>query len=304
MSRVIAVMNQKGGVGKTTTAVNLGAALSEKSYKVLLIDLDPSGNMTQWLSGEYSKEQIGLSELLESKNSFGEVYNKSEKLNLDFVPAGGNLGEIASESGLSLYTLKNRMEHFSADYDFILFDCPPSSDILIGNALFAADSILIPIQTEALPLRAGARFLNWLEDFTGKNGNSINILGILPCMYDSRTRLSRIILETMKASENIGPLVFNTIIRKNVRLAELSGQDKSIFKSASKSYGASDYIDLADEVIERTGAKQPVAEIKQPEKIKSVNFAERDATEEDSGELVYQDSGSAEYVATEKEEKD
>lgn len=265
MSSVIAIMNQKGGVGKTTTAVNLGAALSQKSYKVLLIDLDPAGNMSNWLSGEYSKEQTGLSDLLESKNSFSEVYKKSEKLNLDYIPAGYELGAIASNSNVNLHSLKNEIERFKADYDFILFDCPPSSDMLIGNALFAADSILIPIQTETLPLRAGVRFLDWLEDFTGRNGNSINILGILPCMYDSRTRLSRVILEAMKSSENIGPLVFDTIIRKNVRLAELSGQDKSIFKSASTSYGASDYTNLADEVIERTGAKKNNAESIQAE---------------------------------------
>ena len=259
MSRAIAVMNQKGGVGKTTTTVNLGAALSEKSFRVLLIDLDPSGNMTHWLAGEYTKEQPGLAELLGGKSSFSEIVKTSDMLNLDYIPAGNNLNSITTEINVSAYALKDKLEHFSVDYDFILLDCPPSSDILIGNALMAAESIIIPIQTETLPLQAGIRFLDWLEDFTRRNGNAINILGILPCMFDARTRLSKVILDAMKSSENIGPLVFDTIIRKNVRLAELSGQDKSIFKSASTSYGANDYGDLAVEVIKRTGVDTPKA---------------------------------------------
>ena len=308
MSKAIAVMNQKGGVGKTTTTVNLGAALSEKSYKVLLIDLDPAGNMTQWLAGEYSKDQAGLAELLGGKSSFSEIVKSSDMLGLDFIPSGNNLGAMTTEINVSVYLLKDKLEHFSVDYDFILIDCPPSSDILIGNALMAAESLIIPIQTETLPLQAGIRFLDWLEDFTRRNGNSINILGILPCMFDVRTRLSRVILETMKESRHIGPLVFDTIIRKNVRLAELSGQEKSIFKSASTSHGANDYADLADEVIERAGAGAPIA-VRQgieplSDEVLDGDSATVDSTDGTGEELVYQESGSVDCGTVEKEEDD
>lgn len=308
MSKAIAVMNQKGGVGKTTTAVNLGAALSEKSYKVLLIDLDPAGNMSQWLAAGYHREQPGLAELLAGRSSFSEVVRTSDKLNLDYVPAGSNLASFAVEINVSVYALKDKLEHFSVDYDFILLDCPPSSDVLIGNALMAAESLIIPIQTETLPLQAGIRFLDWLEDFTRRNGNSVSILGILPCMFDSRTRLSKVILETMRASENIGPLVFETVIRKNARLAELSGQDKSIFKSASTSYGASDYADLAAEVIRRTGAEPPAA-IREhaDERSEEIAAAEVDSPAPSGGagqELVYHDTGSVDYQDSEEREND
>ncbi len=255
MSKIIAVMNQKGGVGKTTTTVNLGAALAGKSYKVLLVDLDPSGSLSNWLGDDDNEEFSGLGELVYGRATVADVIRKSDVLGLDYIPSGKSLREVLPKGSFSIYSLTESIRELRDKYKYIILDCPPSSDFLIGNALIASDSIIIPIQTETLPLQSGVKFLDWLDDFINTQNSSVDILGILPCMFDSRTRLSNMILESMKSSENLGPLVFDTVIRKNVKLAEIAVAGKSIFKSASSSFGAEDYDKLADEVIERTGMK-------------------------------------------------
>jgi len=307
MANVIAIMNQKGGVGKTTTTVNLGAALAANSFRVLLVDLDPTGNMSQWLTGDYGDDQRGLSDFLSERASFADVSMNSASLKLDFVPSGDNLNHVSDGGRVNMYALKNKLGEVADNYDFIIIDCPPSSDFLVGNALLASNSIIIPIQTETLPLQAGIKFLDWLEDFTGRNGNSVNIMGILPCMYDSRTRLSKIILDSMKSSENIGPLVFDTVIRKNVRIAEMSAAERSIFKSASTSFGASDYADLAIEVIARAGATIPESvedEFSDDDNGEITIDSENSEGNGSDIELVYQDSGSGEFIMAEPSEDD
>ena len=154
MSKAIAIMNQKGGVGKTTTTVNLGAALAAKSFRVLLVDLDPTGSMTNWLgNGEDYEDSSGLGDLFYGRVSAVDIVKKSEILGLDFIPNGKNLRDVLPKGSFSIYSLSEGMRDLTGYYDFILFDCPPSSDFLIGNALVAADSIIIPIQTETLPLQ-------------------------------------------------------------------------------------------------------------------------------------------------------
>ncbi|UCC80262.1 MAG: ParA family protein [Candidatus Zixiibacteriota bacterium] len=263
MSKIIAVMNQKGGVGKTTTTVNLGAALAGKSFKVLLVDLDPSGSLSNWLSNEDGEGFSGLGELVYGRAAAADIIRKSDVLGLDYIPSGNSLREVLPKGSFSIYSLTESIRELKDKYEYIILDCPPSSDFLIGNALIASDSIIIPIQTETLPLQSAVRFLDWLDNFINTQNRSIDILGILPCMFDSRTRLSNMVLETMKSSENLGPLVFDTVIRKNVKLAEIAVSGKSIFKSASGSFGAEDYCKLAEEVIERTGMtiREPENEI-------------------------------------------
>jgi chromosome partitioning protein len=306
MGKVIAVMNQKGGVGKTTTTVNLGAALSEKSFKILLVDLDPAGNMSQWLDGSDHDEKTGVSDLLENRMNYADIVRNSDRLGVDYIGSGERLRNTVT-GDFDLETLRRKFAEIKGNYDFILFDCPPSSDPLIGGALLASDSIIIPIQTETLPLQAGIRFLDWLDDFSGHNGGTVNIMGVLPCMFDSRTRLSKDILRAMRSSENLGPLVFDTVIRKNVRLAELSGSDRSIFKSASTSFGASDYAELASEVIRRSGvgigadAERSSTQAVELSGVDSSGSETGSAQSEDT-ELVYQESGSDKYETSESKE--
>lgn len=301
-------MNKKGGVGKTTTTVNLGVALSGRSYKVLLVDLDPAGNMTHWLSGNGDLQMPGLSEILGGNGASMDAISKSEGLRLDYIPMGENLGNLASNGRIGYYALREKLTGVRDRYDFVLLDCPPSSDVLIGNSLMASDNIIIPIQTETLPLRAGVRFLDWISDFSKRHNHPVEILGILPCMFDSRTRLSRLILEAMKSSEHLGPLVFNTVIRNNVRLAELSGADKSIFKAASTSFGASDYGDLADEVLSRLNiekSEQPETEPLEPP-VEVFGDFEESAGPFDRGagaELIYRESGSSGYSGSDSKEE-
>jgi chromosome partitioning protein len=240
MTRVIAVLSQKGGVGKTTTVVNLGTALAESAYKVLLIDLDPTGGMSGWLADGDSSTASGVDRFVLQGGTASEVLRRSSALGLDYIPSGDGLRTMSRADSFDAGALSRRMGELKDGYDFVIIDCPPSSDSLNAWALMAADSILMPIQTEALPLGAGLKFLDWLTDFKSRNGCRADILGILPCMYDARTRLSKRILGAMRKSVNLGPLVFDTVIRKNARLAELPDSGKSIFKSASTSYGAAD----------------------------------------------------------------
>ncbi|OGC89517.1 MAG: hypothetical protein A2W25_16860 [candidate division Zixibacteria bacterium RBG_16_53_22] len=257
MTKVIAVVNQKGGVGKTTTCVNLGAALSQKRFKVLLIDLDPMGSLSGWLIDEPSENGNGSGELLRGTIGFMETIKHSDELGVDFIPAGKSLMDIVLMESLDPFILGERLGSWVERYDFVLIDCAPSSNVLIANALLASDSIIIPIQTETLPLKGGIKFIQWLREFKNEYNVNVNILGVLPCMFDSRTKLSFGILDAMKQSENLGPMVFNTVIRKNIRLAEAPGAGRSIFKSASKSFGANDYASMALEVAERSGMPIP-----------------------------------------------
>jgi chromosome partitioning protein len=259
MTKVIAVVNQKGGVGKTTTCVNLGAALSQKSFKVLLVDLDPMGSLSGWLLDEPSENGTGTGDLLRGTIGFLEAIKKSDALGVDFIPAGKHLTDVVMMENIDPFILGERLGNWVEKYDFVLIDCAPSSNVLIANSIMASDGIIIPIQTETLPLKSGVRFIQWLAEFKTEYDARVNILGILPCMFDSRTKLSLQILEAMKSSESLGPLVFNTIIRKNIRLAEAPGMRRSIFKSASKSSGASDYSSLALEVVDRCGMQLPLA---------------------------------------------
>jgi chromosome partitioning protein len=231
---------------------------------VLLIDLDPMGSLSSWLVEESSENGTGTGDLLRGTVGFLEAIKKSEELAIDFIPAGKHLGDIVLMENIDPFILGERLGSWIEKYDFVIIDCPPSSNVLIANALMASDSIVIPIQTETLPLKGGIKFLQWLANFKTEYNANVNILGILPCMFDSRTRLSSQILEAMKSSDNLGPLVFNTVVRKNIRLAEAPGNRRSIFRAASKSNGASDYTSLALEVIERSGMTVPeeaVAEV-------------------------------------------
>lgn len=290
MTKVIAVVNQKGGVGKTTTCVNLGAALAQRNFKVLLLDLDPMGSLTGWLNGEPSDNGSGSGDLLRGTIGTLETIKKNDDLGVDFIPAGKSLMDIVMMDGIDPFLLGERLGSWIERYDFVLIDCAPSSNVLIANAILASDSIIIPIQTETLPLKGGLKFIQWLGDFKAEYNVNVNILGILPCMFDSRTRLSYHILTAMKSSEFLGPLVFNSVIRKNVRLAEAPEMRRSIFRSASKSFGANDYANLAAEVTERCGVKFP-ENPPDNEAIADENFARESSSEAAAAVSVPENSG-------------
>ncbi len=288
MAKVIAVVNQKGGVGKTTTCVNLGAALAQKSFRVLLIDLDPMGSLSGWLIAEPSENGTGTGDLLRGTIGFMEAIKRSDELDVDYIVAGKHLQDVVLMENIDPFILGERLGTWVEKYDFVIIDCPPSSNVLIANAIMAADSIIIPIQTETLPLQGGIKFLQWLTQFKTEYNANVNILGILPCIFDSRTRLSAQILEAMKSSENLGPLVFNTMVRKNIRLAEAPGQRRSIFRSASKSNGASDYASLALEVVERSGMKIPEQPVEIPQS--TTEIVEQLETQTEPGGRILYDS--------------
>ena len=250
MSRIIAITNQKGGVGKTTTAINLGAALAVSDVKVLLIDADPQGNSTSGLGVQKTPGLATIYDVLVDGKDMAQAICPTSMEGLEILPADKNLigvnlqlvNEDARES-----ILRQRLQTIRDKYDFILIDCPPALDLLTLNALIAADSVLIPIQCEFFALEGVSELMDTIERIRESFSHPLKTEGILLTMYDDRTNLTRQVAADLR--EFFGEDVFKTVIPRNVRLAEAPSHGKSILAYDPGSRGAEAYIQLAKEVL-------------------------------------------------------
>jgi chromosome partitioning protein len=251
MGRVIALANQKGGVGKTTTAINLGAALAENGKRVLLVDMDPQGALSVGLGlNPLSLDQTLYTLLMDPKRDADEVVASTKIDGLDLLPSNIDLaaaevllvGEVAREQALArvLRPLRKR-------YDFILTDCPPSLGLLTVNALTAADGVLIPLECEYFALRGMALLMDTIAKITERLNPNLEIVGILATMYDARTVHGREVLG--RVEDAFGDQVFRTVISKTIRFAEAPVAGESILTYAGDSSGAAAYRELAKEVL-------------------------------------------------------
>ena len=252
MGRIIAIANQKGGVGKTTTAINLAAALAEAGQRVLGIDFDPQGNLSSGIGIEKESIKNSVYDLLINGVDFYSVLQETEIKNLDVLPANVNLAgaEIELQDEANRDTkLKEKIEAIRANYDFIIVDCPPSLSLLTINALTAADSVLIPIQCEYYALEGLGQMVKTINLIRKKLNKKLTIEGVVFTMYDARTNLSQQVVESVK--ETLDEYIYNAVIPRNVRLAEAPSYGKPITEYDTRSSGAESYRMLAAEVISR-----------------------------------------------------
>tara|TARA_R110002049_G_scaffold210634_1_gene381699 strand:- start:3628 stop:4401 length:774 start_codon:yes stop_codon:yes gene_type:complete len=256
MGKIIAIANQKGGVGKTTTTVNLAASLGVLEKKVLLIDADPQANATSGLGVDVDTIEIGTYQLLEHTKSATETIIKTTSPNVDLIPSHIDLVAIEIElvdKDEREYMMLKAIKELKNSYDYILIDCAPSLGLLTLNALTAADSVIIPIQCEYFALEGLGKLLNTIKSVQKIHNPDLDIEGLLLTMYDSRLRLSNQVVEEVK--KHFSEMVFDTIIQRNVRLSEAPSYGESIIKYDASSKGAANYLNLANEVIQKNKEK-------------------------------------------------
>lgn len=249
MGKIIAVANQKGGVGKTTTSVNLSAAFAEMGKKVLLIDCDPQGNATSGLGIEKDGLELSIYDALINDTPMEEIIIQTQ-FGLDMVPsvmdlAGAEVELVNLED--KQYRLKKTVELVKEKYDYILIDCPPSLGHVTLNALTAADSVLLPLQCEFYALEGLSQLLSTVQLVQEQLNEKLRIEGLVLTMYDSRTNLAEQVVEEVKT--HFPDMVYATKIPRNVRLSEAPSFGKPIFAYASSSKGAQAYMSLAEEVV-------------------------------------------------------
>ncbi len=252
MGKIIAIANQKGGVGKTTTSVNLAASLGVLEKKVLLIDADPQANATSGLGIDVEEVEFGTYQLLEHTISSKAAIRKTSSPNLDLIPSHIDLVAIEIElvdKDNREYMLKQAITPLKEDYDYIIIDCAPSLGLLTLNALTAADSVIIPIQCEYFALEGLGKLLNTVKSVQKIHNEALDIEGLLLTMYDSRLRLSNQVVDEVK--KHFDEMVFKTIIQRNVRLSEAPSFGESIISYDAGSKGANNYLSLAQELIEK-----------------------------------------------------
>ena len=252
MGRTIAIANQKGGVGKTTTTINLSACLSEAGQKVLVVDFDPQGNATSGFGLEKGSIENTVYQMLIGETDAKESIEKNVQNNLDILPsdvnlAGAEIELLEMDNKESL--LRDNLKSIKNQYDFIIIDCPPSLNLLTINALTAADTVIVPIQCEYYALEGLSQILKTINLVKRKLNRKLELEGVVFTMYDARTNLSLEVVESVKNSLNQN--IYKTIIPRNVRLAEAPSHGMSINLYDSRSSGAESYRLLAAEVISR-----------------------------------------------------
>ena len=252
MGRTIAIANQKGGVGKTTTAINLSSCLAEAGQRVLTIDFDPQGNATSGLGLEKGQIEDTVYEMMLGDCSFEDCLQREVQEDLDVLPSDSNLSgaeiELLDVENKE-FVLKSHLDQVKNDYDFMIIDCPPSLSLLTLNAIVAADTVLVPIQCEYYALEGLSQVLKTVDLVKRKLNPDLELEGVVFTMYDARTNLSIEVVESVKSSLN--RTIYKTIIPRNVRLAEAPSHGMSINLYDSRSTGAESYRLLAAEVMSR-----------------------------------------------------
>ena len=247
MSKIISLLNHKGGVGKTTSAINIGAGMVELGKRVLLIDLDPQANLSLSLGIPRQKYTI-----YESLRGESELVPYTVKEGMDVIMSTLDLSgaemELINEAGRE-FIMRELFEPVREDYDYIIIDCPPSLGLLTLNALTSSDYVFIPLQTEFLALQGLTKIKQVIDKVRFRLNKKLQIGGVIATMYDNRKILNREVVETIR--KYFGDKVFNTMIRDNVALAEAPAQRVDIFTYNNRSNGAKDYLDLCREILER-----------------------------------------------------
>ena len=252
MGRIIAIANQKGGVGKTTTSINLAASIAEMGKRVLAIDLDPQGNMTSGLGVDKNEVENTVYELMLDECSINESIQDTVVKGLRLIPSNVNLAGAEIELlGINdkEYILKTAVDYIRDDYDFIVIDCPPSLNMLTVNAMTTADTVLVPIQCEYYALEGLSQLIHTINLVQERLNPNLQMEGVVFTMYDVRTKLSYQVVENVK--ENLDTKIYETMIPRNIRLAEAPSYGIPINMYDSKSAGAESYRKLAKEIVGR-----------------------------------------------------